>query len=616
MKCSSCGVDGPVENGLCKNCGAAVNRDESQSTLGHYTLTSKLGEGGMGVVYRAHDEKLGREVAVKVLHPHLLQHENLKERFRREARMHAKIIHPNVVTLLSLYEDGEHMALVMEMVHGMNLRQYLRDHQHTTLVDILRISEAILSGLGAAHKLGMVHRDLKPANVLLAEDGSIKLMDFGLAKPSKGDDDLTQSGATVGSFRYMAPEQILNQPVDARTDLYSFGILLYQMCTGKLPFESSGNGAGEFEIMEKQIRQDPVAPITLNSTLPKMLSNLILDLLAKNIADRPASCDAVHQVLLQIGTQEANTVAGHEIKIPPPSEPQSNSEIARGLLGAVYSRVRRMLGLKKKAPSNAKKSVAPAVDKNKRWHAPLTWAALLSVLAGIGLLLVNVIGEAEKQSGQSQASQEQVQAKTPDEVLVATPEKSVPVTSGAKTETVAVAEKPVEIAPEPPAAKPVAKPAPKKKAKVKASPKIYPVTYSVSHKLVRSDGSREDEKSAHEFRGKSRLFFSDLKDYRWKETLHTFKTGQLRLYLDDPVRVSTIVIQKASVGRLDFKGGSFDLNIQDEQGKWHDMFERSDRDIDDPVTINVAKSIGKIKGVRVRFRSAEPITIGPIDLLP
>jgi len=626
MKCSSCGVDGPVENGLCKNCGAAVSKDETESRLGHYLLTSKLGEGGMGVVYRAQDEKLGREIAVKVLHPHLLQHENLKERFRREARMHAKIIHPNVVTLLSLYEDGEHMALVMEMVHGVNLRQYLREHPHITMVDILRVSEDILSGLDAAHKLGMVHRDLKPANVLLAEDGSIKLMDFGLAKPSKeGDDDLTQSGATVGSFRYMAPEQILNQPVDARTDLYSFGILLYQMCTGKLPFDSSGNGAGEFEIMEKQIRQEAVPPIKLNTTLPKMLSDLIMDLLAKNIADRPASCAAVHQVLLQIGTQEANTTAGHAIKIPPPSESQSNAEIAKGLIGALVVKLRKMMGMKKKA-SGDKPSVAPEVAKDKRWHAPLTWAGLLIVLVGLGWILTSVIHVAEQQSGESALSgpktAEQPDQKTP-------PAKKVTGKTANRS-----AEKPGQVtkkaneAPKKASSKPVAKHKPKPAAKhkpklksrakkvVKSAPRVYPVTYRIDHKLIRSDGSRATRKDAHEFKGKSRLYFPDLKSYRWKETLHTFKKGQLRLYLNKPVRVSKVVIQKASIGRLNFKGGSININIQDKKGKWHEILDRKDRDIDKALTIRIAKSIGEIKGVRLRFRSSEPMTIGPIDLLP
>ncbi len=621
MKCSSCGVDGPVENGLCKNCGAAVSHDEAETRLGHYQLISKLGEGGMGVVYRAKDEKLGREVAVKVLHPHLLQHENLKERFRREARMHAKIIHPNVVTLLSLYEDGEHMALVMEMIHGMNLRQYLKEHPHTTMVDILRVSEAILGGLEAAHKLGMVHRDLKPANVLLAEDGSIKLMDFGLAKPSKeGDDDLTQSGATVGSFRYMAPEQILNQPVDARTDLYSFGILLYQMCTGKLPFDSTGNGAGEFEIMEKQIRQDPVAPITLNSTLPKMLSDLIMDLLAKNITDRPANCDAVHQILLQIGTQEANSSAGHQIKIPPPSESQSNAEIAKGLIGALVLRLGRMLGLKKKKISSGdKKPVSAAVDTNKRWHAPLTWAGLLVVLAGLGWVLTSVIHVAEQQSGEAQAPEQKVpdQPEKQKTAQSKTVQNTVKLNASAKKVEDAKAVVKKAAAPAMKAThKPAVKPKRVVKRAVKKTPRIYSVTYRVNHKLIRSDGTRADKKVAHEFKGKSRLYFSSLKDYRWKETLHTSKKGQLRLYLDKPVRVSKIVIRKASVGRLSFKGGYINLNVQDAKGKWHKLLDRQDRDIDKPLSLRVSASIGKIKGVRMRFRSSEPITIGPIDLLP
>ena len=611
MKCSSCGVDGPVENGLCQNCGAAANQDESDTVLGHYRLTSKLGEGGMGVVYRAHDDKLGREVAIKVLHPHLLQHENLKERFRREARMHAKIIHPNVVTLLSLYEDGEHMALIMEMVHGVNLRQYLRDHPHTTLVDVLRISEAILAGLDAAHKLGMVHRDLKPANVLLADDGSIKLMDFVLAKPSKGDDDLTQSGATVGSFRYMAPEQILNQPVDSRTDLYSFGIMLYQMCTGKLPFDSSGNGAGEFEIMEKQIRHDPVAPITLVPALPKALSNLILDLLSKNIAERPASCDAIHQILLQIGTQEANSSVGREIRIPPPSEEQSNSDIAKGLLSAYFIRIKRLFGVNHKAAS--KKSVASSVDKRKRWHAPLTWAALLMVLAGLGWVLTSVIHVAEQQSGDTVAKQNAEPA--PAANAKAQPPAKAATAAKSKEAVSPVAQSPAKAAAKKATVKPAVKP--KRVVKKRASTrKVYAVTYRVKHRLIRSDGSRVDEKSAHEFRGKSRLFFEGLKDYRWKEMLHTFKSGQLRLYLDEPVRVSKVVIHKATIGRLDFKDGNINLNLQDEKGKWHEILDRQDRDIDKPLTITVPRSIGKIKGARLRFRSSEPITIGPIDLLP
>ncbi|MDX8402731.1 MAG: hypothetical protein R8K47_08875 [Mariprofundaceae bacterium] len=142
------------------------------------------------------------------------------------------------------------------------------------------------------------------------------------------------------------------------------------------------------------------------------------------------------------------------------------------------------------------------------------------------------------------------------------------------------------------------------------------MTYKVGHKLVRSTGGRADPNKPHEFRGASRLYFEALRDYRWKEKLHTFKKAQIRLFLKKPVRVSRVVIHKISVGRLSFKGGEISLSLQDKRGKWHEVLNRQDRDIDRPLTIRVPKSLGEIKGARLRFRSSEPITVGPIDLLP
>ena len=358
--------------------------------LGQYRLDSELGSGGMGIVYRATDEKLHREVAIKVLHPHLLQNEDLKERFRREARMHAQLMHPNVVTLLSLYEDAEHMALIMEMVHGKNLREYLRTAKKHAIIDLVRIAQAILLGLEAAHHIGLVHRDLKPANVLLADNGDIKLMDFGLAKPAKGDDDLTQSGATVGSFRYMAPEQILNQPIDARTDLYAFGILLYQMVTGKLPFDASAQGGGEFEIMEKQVRESPVSPHELNRSLPLEISDLILRLLAKNPNDRPASCTLVHQELDIIARHLSDKAMAPGLSKTSVNIPaHSNAAIAKGLLKAsarsIRSKLAKFFGMfisilpRRDLPVLGEGSGMP-----HKWKVVATWggASLMLVLLG------------------------------------------------------------------------------------------------------------------------------------------------------------------------------------------------------------------------------------------
>lgn len=582
--------------------------------LGHYKLESKLGEGGMGVVYCAKDEKLNREVAIKVLHPHLLQHENLKERFRREARMHAKIIHPNIVTLLSLYEDGEHMALVMEMVHGQNLKQYLREHPRLSLMDLVRIAEAVLSGLEAAHKLGVVHRDLKPANVLISSKGDIKLMDFGLAKPKRGDDDLTQSGATVGSFRYMAPEQILNQPIDARTDLYAFGILLYQMCTGKLPFDASANGGGEFEIMEKQVREDPPVPQQLNPALPPALSELIMGLLAKNMADRPASCEVVHQTLLQISKQAEYNRVSASITMPRPGNEEDNIEIAKGLVTAFTRRSRQILIT---TPWTWLKSSLAALHLPRRWHAPLTWGSLLLFIAGLGWVLTSVIHLAERPTTSTTGLQ--AVGSAPPAAKEAFPaskqgKKAIPAT------------KPKPKAKAAPVAKAVKKPAPVKKVRAtskptaKAKPKITArrsITYTAGHKVVRSDGSKVDPKRVHEFRGGKHLYFPGLADYRWKDKFHTYKKGFVRLYFDKPVKLSRVVIRKASIGKLDFAGGEIRLEVQDARGRWNDLLLRKDRDIDSAITIrSPKKALAEVKGVRLRFKSSEPITIGPIDLIP
>ncbi|MDQ6974926.1 MAG: protein kinase, partial [Mariprofundaceae bacterium] len=273
---------------------------DTLSHIGNYRLAQQLGAGGMGIVYRAVDESLGREVAIKVLHPHLLKNKEHKERFRREARVHAKLMHPNIVTLLALHEEDHQMALIMEMVHGKNLKEHLQQEENYAIADLIQIALAVLAGLEAAHRIGLIHRDLKPANVLIATTGEVKLMDFGLAKSATGEDDLTQTGATVGSFRYMAPEQITNKTLDQRTDIYSFGILLYQMVTGHLPFDASAKEGGEFAIMEKQVRELPQLPHEVNPEVPLALSDLILRMMAKDPDERPRHCDDVRQSLQSV----------------------------------------------------------------------------------------------------------------------------------------------------------------------------------------------------------------------------------------------------------------------------------------------------------------------------
>ncbi|MFC1626249.1 serine/threonine-protein kinase [Pseudomonadota bacterium] len=593
--------------------------------LGDYRLDSKLGEGGMGVVYQSMDEKLHREVAIKVLHPHLLQNDNLKERFRREARMHAKLMHQNVVTLLSIYEDSEHMALVMEMVHGKNLKEYIRVNPNLSLAELVKISDAILAGLEAAHQMGMVHRDLKPANVLISDEGAIKLMDFGLAKPERGEDDLTQSGATVGSFRYMAPEQILNQPVDARTDLYAFGILLYQVCTGKLPFDATAGGGGEFEIMEKQVREAPVPPHELVPSLPMPLSDLILQLLAKNAADRPANCDAVRKALHSMLKQDPAEQRIHPVRMPTrQANDDSSAEIAKGLLRAlwqsVYGTFRTATEAVKPGISRIQSRIKPGITQmqgsikksvtllpvSKQWQAPLTWGVIVLFVVLLGWTLVSVMDLAGDSANREPS---QVENSVKPDVAKSSTVKAEETPQSTLKKELAVVEKP----------KVTAKPAAKPKTITKSKPKpvvraARSITYSVAHKVKRSDNS--DVGKSNEFRGGSRLWFTSLKDYKWKEKFRSYKKGETRLYLDKPVRLSRIVLKKASVGRLSFKGGEVSLEVQNSRGQWTEVFIRKDDDVDIAVTITKPSSVLRdVKGVRLRFKTPEPIRIGPIDLI-
>lgn len=544
----------------------------------------------MGVVFRATDESLDREVAIKVLHPQLLQNSHIQDRFRREARMHARILHPNIVTMLSLYDEGGQMAIIMEMVHGYTLRQYMRSKKRLPLSETVRISLAVLAGLEEAHKQGMVHRDLKPANVMLSDSGVVKLMDFGLAKPEKGEEDLTQSGATVGSFRYMAPEQILNQPIDARTDIYSFGILLYQMVTGKLPFDSSpGAGSGgEFEIMEKQVRHEPAAPSQLNPALPPEMEALILRMLAKHPDKRPANCAEVRQLLMQIAARL------------PAEEVMSSSPftLPNGVEDTGASRV--ATSLREPAKSNRKLPVLPLAAAGAALLALLGWF----VVAG--------------GKGDSTDAEPPVQPEPP----VAMAAKPEPKPEAAPAAKPVAAPRPQPVAK--PETKPAAKPVPTAKAEAKppGPAAAAPVRSSgskalasVGYSVKRSDSTSAAVDQKHEFSGGSVTLFEELRDYRWKETLRTVKNGWTRLYLEAPIAIGSITLHRATVGGLDFAAGSVELEVQVASGRWHSVLLKKGEDVSRSITVKLPPDLGgEFKGVRVSVKSPEPIVIGPIDL--
>ncbi|HEU5369870.1 MAG TPA: serine/threonine-protein kinase, partial [Ktedonobacterales bacterium] len=255
------------------------------TNVGPYEIRALLGAGGMGQVYRAHDPRLERDVAIKVLSASLAQEPGYLERFRREARAVARLNHPNVVQVYDFGEQGDLTYLVMPLISGGTLREYLAHRQVLPLAEALAITEQVATALQYAHERGLVHRDVKPANILMTAEGRALLSDFGIVRLVQKEDNattLTHMGAFVGSPEYAAPEMILGKPVDQRVDVYALGVILFQMLTGRMPFA----GATPVVLMMMQAQQPPPAPRSLNPDIPPAVEAVILKALAKTPEER------------------------------------------------------------------------------------------------------------------------------------------------------------------------------------------------------------------------------------------------------------------------------------------------------------------------------------------
>lgn len=226
------------------------------STIGNYRIERRIAEGGMGEIYEAVDVMLDRRVAVKCLRPELARRTDILDRFRTEAQLLARLHHPHIATIYSFFSQGEgddeRYFLVMEYVDGETLEQRLRRVGRMSVDEALELFRQALEGIGAAHARGVLHRDLKPSNLMLDGSGVVKVLDFGIAH-ALGDARRTQAGNIVGTMEYMAPEQIRGGDIDARTDVYSLGIVLYELVSGRVPF----GGGTEFEIMRAHLEDTP-----------------------------------------------------------------------------------------------------------------------------------------------------------------------------------------------------------------------------------------------------------------------------------------------------------------------------------------------------------------------
>jgi serine/threonine-protein kinase len=285
---------------------------------GRYRVEAPIAHGGMASVYTALDTRLDRVVALKVMHPALARDAGFVERFNHEAKASARLTHPNVVAVYDQGEDGGNVFLTMEYVEGRTLRDLLRERGRLTPAQALSIFEPIVSALAAAHQAGLVHRDVKPENVLLADDGRIKVADFGLARAVAAADKTQTIGVIIGTVAYLAPEQVERGTADARSDVYAGGVMLYEMLVGSPPFD----GETAWAVAARHVNEDVPAPSSKVDGIPREVDELVVRATRRDPAARHADgrelLDDVRRVRTTLGRDGADLAL-----IAPPGAPPS-----------------------------------------------------------------------------------------------------------------------------------------------------------------------------------------------------------------------------------------------------------------------------------------------------
>ncbi|MGM9920538.1 MAG: Stk1 family PASTA domain-containing Ser/Thr kinase, partial [Bhargavaea sp.] len=351
---------------------------------GRYEVLGLLGGGGMSTVYLAQDIILDRPVAIKVLRQDFSDEDELRKRFQREALSATSLVHPNIVNIYDVGEDGDLQYLVMEYVEGQTLKEYIKDHAPLAPAEAVEIMKQLCSGITAAHLHGIIHRDIKPQNILMDREGQVKLTDFGIAMALSAT-ALTRTNSVMGTVHYLSPEQARGGMATKRTDIYSLGIVLYEMLTGKLPF----SGESAVSIALKHLQEQTPSVRALRPDIPQSLENVILKATAKDSAERYPSAEAMLRDLHTVLSPERSGEAPYE---PPPideeatkaipiirDEPASESTIGTNTVTS-------------SSPEPADEAKAPIKKKRKKWPLVLGGIILLALFTGIVLYMTGVIG--------------------------------------------------------------------------------------------------------------------------------------------------------------------------------------------------------------------------------
>jgi serine/threonine protein kinase/tetratricopeptide (TPR) repeat protein len=327
MKCSNCNFENTQTSRFCSNCGTQLLPDSSAQetptkTLhspmkrlkrgrvfgGRYEVIEELGEGGMGIVYKVFDRKVEEKVALKVLAPEIAGDEKTIERFRNELKLARNISHRNVCRMYDLSEEEKTPFITMEFVPGENLKSLIKRIGQLSKFKTLSIAKQVCGGLAEAHRLGVVHRDLKPQNIMVDSEGNARIMDFGIARSIRTK-SITETGMIIGTPEYMSPEQVEGVGVDQRSDLYSLGVILFEMLTGRVPFQ----GETPLSVILKHKTEPPPDPRKFDEQIPVAISSLILKCLEKDKNKRYESADALLADLVQI-EKDLTTVKTVKIK--------------------------------------------------------------------------------------------------------------------------------------------------------------------------------------------------------------------------------------------------------------------------------------------------------------